>query len=200
MRDEYYGDNSDLIKWGVLLHVAHEFGLQQIIQIAYLRDTKWDPIEIDGKEYPLPEPVIDHFRSVRKIVNLPGDPVIQVLDSAFEDRNAYLQEVLSSIGACLDANCLLFLDPDTGLEPPRSKPGWEHVLDSEIRSIWNALRADDVLVCYQHRTNRNSKPWINPKRVQLAKAIAVSIDAVKVAKAPGIASDVVFFFCRKNMQ
>ena len=50
MRDKYYTDKRDLIKWGVLLHLAEEYSLQRIIQVAYLRKTEWGRLEIDGKE------------------------------------------------------------------------------------------------------------------------------------------------------
>ena len=199
MRDQYYGDKRDLIKWGVLLHLAEEYGLQRIIQVAYLRATSWGKLEIDGKEYPLPERVTHHFRNVRNIRYLTDDPVIQVLDSPFSDRDTYLSEILSAVGATHGANCLLSLDPDTGSEP-RSRHDWEHVLDSEINEIWGALRDGDVLVCYQHQPNRNGQEWIKPKRAQFARALAVNCDAVKVGKAEQIARDVVFFYCLKNKQ
>ena len=96
MKDQYYGDHRDLVKWGALLHLAQVYGLQRIIQVAYWRNTEWAPIEIDGTEYPLPEPVIHHFRSVRNIVSLTGDPAIQVLDSTFSDCDDYLREISDS--------------------------------------------------------------------------------------------------------
>jgi hypothetical protein len=198
VRDKYYTDKRDLIKWGVLLHLAEEYSLQRIIQIAYLRKTEWGRLEIDGKECELPGAVIHHFRNVRNVAGLTDDPVIQVIDSPFSDHDAYLQEILSAVRASHGGSRLIFLDPDTGLEP--SRPNLNHVLSSEIKSIWDALRRDDVLVCYQHQTNRNGQPWIDSKRAQFAEALAVDFEAVKVASGNRIAPDVVFFFYLKKLQ
>ncbi|MCX8214596.1 MAG: hypothetical protein OTJ97_08875, partial [SAR202 cluster bacterium] len=105
----------------------------------------------------------------------------------------YLAETLSVVSKRKDENCLIFLDPDTGSEP--GKPSFDHVINSEIETIWQALRGGYILACYQHKTTRRDQEWIEPKREQLAVALNVSIDAIKVAKAFGIARDVVLPFC-----
>jgi hypothetical protein len=66
----------------------------------------------------------------------------------------------------------VFLNPDTGLEP--EKPSFEHVLESEFSVIWRALDTGDVLVFYQHQTNRNGQPWIHPKKLQFESAIGLA--------------------------
>jgi len=88
---------------------------------------------------------------------------------------------------------LVFLDPDTGLESGR-KPSFDHVLDSEAYETWTHLNSNEVLAFYQHQTNRAGKPWIEPKRVQLERAIQASPNTVLVAQGPRIANDVVIFF------
>jgi hypothetical protein len=94
---------------------------------------------------------------------------------------------------------IVFLDPDTGLEPAGST-GPQHVLDSEVESIWEALSPNDVMVFYQHQTNRNGTPWIKPKKLQLEQALKVRQGATKLAYAPKIARDVAFFFIEKKRQ
>jgi len=47
--------------------------------------------------------------------------------------------------------------PDTGLEP-RGNAGLEYVRESELLQIWAGMRAGDVLVLYQHQTNKNARP------------------------------------------
>jgi hypothetical protein len=91
--------------------------------------------------------------------------------------------------------CIVFLDPDTGLESQNSS--LDHVLNDETSAIWNNMKNGDVFVFYQHRTNRAGQPWIEPKRNQLAEALHLRPDAVKMAQAPDIANDVVFFFSQK---
>jgi len=57
---------------------------------------------------------------------------------------------------------------------------------------------DDILVFYQHQTNRNGQPWIEPKKMQLANAIGVDESYVKVANGDSIAHDVAFYFLPKS--
>lgn len=94
--------------------------------------------------------------------------------------------------------CIVFLDPDTGLQPPNSPPKLSHVLDSELKYMWDKLHVGDIMVCYQHQTNRNAQEWIEPKREQFEKALELPHDSVKVAKGQEIASDVVFYYCSKE--
>lgn len=89
----------------------------------------------------------------------------------------------------------MFLDPDTGLEP--QNPALDHVLGTEARAIWNAMKVGDVFAFYQHQTNRAGQPWIEPKRLQLAQALGVAEPAIKIASGPDIAQDVVFFYVQK---
>jgi hypothetical protein len=116
-------------------------------------------------------------------------------DPVFEDRPTHLQAVLALLAAFGRERCIVFLDPDTGLEP--QNPSLDHVLNHEARTIWNNMKNGDVFVFYQHQTNRAGQPWIEPKRSQLAEALQVQPDAIKIAQAPDIANDVVFFFIQK---
>ena len=71
MRDLFYGDDRDLVKWGVLLKLAERFGAARILQVAYFRhEGRWAPLEIDGQECPMPGEVIRHFRDIRDIRRL----------------------------------------------------------------------------------------------------------------------------------
>ena len=91
--------------------------------------------------------------------------------------------------------CVVFLDPDNGLEPLH--PTLKHVLYSEARKIWNALKDGDIFAFYQHKTNCNGQPWIKPKQKQLSKAIGLRHDSIKIACFP-IAKDVVILFTQKD--
>ena len=59
------------------------------------------------------------------------------------------------------------------------------------------MKAGDVFAFYQHQTNRAGQPWIEPKRSQLADALVVSTEAIKIASGPAIAQDVVFFYTQR---
>jgi hypothetical protein len=187
MKDKWYGDNRDLVKWGVLLKLAGLYGASRIVQVAYYRP---ETIEIDGVSYPMADAVIVHFsRSVMDIVrlNVGDSPNVQikVIDLPLSSRDAYMQDVqaaLTKLGSP-DSPCIIFLYPDTGLEPV-NKPELEHVLDSELAQFWDAMRGNDVLVLYQHKTDRKKgSSWIEPKQRQFEAALALPNGAAKMARA-----------------
>jgi hypothetical protein len=196
MKDQWYGDARDLVKWGVLLHLADIYSIKRILQVAYFRRSKWEYIEIDGQEHSIPNSVIEHFRSLRNIEKLSSEPRIEVIDSLFENRNQYKMVIADAITG--QHPCIVFLDPDTGLQPPSSPPKLEHVLDSELMYIWDKMHVSDVIVFYQHQTSRNGQEWIKSKREQFEKALGLPCESVKVAHGHKIASDVVFYYCRKE--
>ncbi len=194
MKDKWYSDNRDLVKWGVLLQLAELYDIATILQVAYFRPTPWDEksIEIDGRTYPLPPEVVCHFRDIKNITTL--RPNVMVLDAPCHDRDQYLQRVLMAIRD-LPKPAIVFLDPDTGLEP-KGKAGFEHVLETELREIWHALRPGDLLVFYQH-ANRGRRTWIKEKKTQFEKAIGLEPGGSKLARGKGIAHDVAFFFSHR---
>ena len=196
MRDRWYGDNRDLVKWGVLLHLAREYGVARILQVAYLRPTSWESLEIDGTSRPIPEAVTRHFRRIQNITGLSARPRIEVLDCPFSDRSTYMAQVSAAVGGTPCETSLVFLDPDTGLAP--KNPTLAHVLEAEVRDIWRAMRPRDVLVFYQHETNKAGQPWVEPKRVQFVSALGPPLGGAKLAWGPKVARDVAFFYCVKD--
>jgi hypothetical protein len=88
------------------------------------------------------------------------------------------------------------LDPDTGLEPER--PSLKHVLESELGEIWEQMAPGDVLVFYQHRTNRSGEPWVDAKRTQFENALGLKRRAAKVAGLENLAGDIVLFYRQKG--
>jgi len=63
MRNQWYSDNRDLVKWGVLLEVAGRHRAKHILQVLYLRPNTWESLEIDGEQVELAPAVIQQFRS-----------------------------------------------------------------------------------------------------------------------------------------
>ena len=205
MRDIWYGDGRDLVKWSALFHLAEEHHAKRVLQIAYYRPSTFPTITMDGRRFDLPPDVINHFRDIRKIEGIKSKIRVSVLDLLFEDRVSYLAGAIKFIASFSQEKCLVFLDPDTGLEPERS-PGVEHVLASEARAVWDSMKARDVFVFYQHQTNRNGQPWVEPKRIQLERALGLPCNSLKTAsrtpkkKKSGleIAPEVVFYCCEKH--
>jgi hypothetical protein len=177
--------------------VASNFASEHILQVLYYRATPLNKVlEIDGRSVTVPAVVMRHFRNVTNIASLQGRARVELIDSPFGEREKYLEHVLERIRARQVRAGIVFLDPDTGLEP--RTPGLEHVLEEEVRAIWQEIHDGDVLVFYQHKTNRSRAEWIRPKREQAEKTLGVSSGRVKVAHAPAIAKDVVMFFIQKT--
>jgi hypothetical protein len=197
MRDRWYGDNRDLVKWGVILHLAREYRVTRILQVAYLRRSDWEPLEIDGVCHPISEAVIRHFRRVQNVTALSTTPPIEVVDFPFSDRSIYMTQVCAALAGSQSEKDLVFLDPDTGLAP--KKPRLDHVLDSELSQIWGQMRNGDVLVFYQHQTNKAGRPWVGAKREQFEDALCLPRGGAKLARGPKIAPDVAFFYCVKEI-
>jgi hypothetical protein len=197
MRCKYYGDRRDLVKWGVLLHIARDHCVGRILQVAYFRPSEWGQLEIDRQQRPIPKEVLSHFRNLRNIEGLTNSPRIELLASPFEDRQCYIEKIVQALNIrrCKET-CVVFLDPDTGLEP--RKPNLNHVLESELAEIWCHLIPGDILVFYQHQTNKKGEPWIEQKREQFENALGLARGVAKVAVGSTIASDVAFFYCRKE--
>jgi hypothetical protein len=64
LKDTWYGDNRDIVKWGTLAHLAQQESIKTIVQVPYLRaglrsllETKTGAVHIDSQ-------VWDFFRSV----------------------------------------------------------------------------------------------------------------------------------------
>jgi hypothetical protein len=68
-----------------------------------------------------------------------------------------------------------------------------------LATLWTELIAGDVLVFYQHQTNRNGQPWIAAKKEQFERAIGQPIGSAKQARSEKIARDVVFFYAEKTV-
>ena len=197
MRDIWYADKRDLVKWSVLHYLAEENEIRQILQVAYFRESTYGQVKIDDQELGLPSAVLSHFRDIRQIKNLGGRAQIQVLTDLFSDRKSYMKKVISFISQYKNEKCIVFLDPDTGLEPLNAA-NLNHVLDDEAKAIWEEMKQGDLLVLYQHQTNRRGQPWKEEKRQQFISALGVPNHAVKIAEAENVANDVVFYYSEKE--
>lgn len=197
MQDLWYGDKRDLIKWGTLIRLADIFKAQRILQLAYYRPNAFPKLNIGERSYNIPDEVIAHFRNLRAIGKLNSRVRITVFDRIFQDRAIYQQAILSLLPRFSNERCIVFLDPDTGLEPQQN-PGLQHVLNEEAKEIWDKMKKGDIFAFYQHQTNRNGEPWIEPKRRQLATALNISVNLIKMASTLDIARDVVLFYAQKH--
>ena len=198
MRPKWYGDNRDLVKWSVLIHLAKVNTAKRILQIAYFRYDDFSGVEIDGGKFDIPLEIKAHFRDIRRIEGLSSPLKVSILDTVFENRKEYLDQAKEFITSFSHERCIVFLDPDTGLEPAR--PSLNHVLKCEINELWDAMKQGDILALYQHKTNKKGGPWVKwaePKRLQFERAIAAATGSVKIAHGFRLAGDVVLLYVPK---
>src|SRR3990170_4422254 len=61
MRDRWYGDDRDLLKWATLIHLAHANRIGTILQVAMYRQNEAPQLLKDGKPITFPPAVQSHF-------------------------------------------------------------------------------------------------------------------------------------------
>lgn len=176
--------------------IANTYSAIHILQIAYFQEHIFPKIELDHEEKEIPEEVLKHFRDIKNIEAFSTPIKVSVFDNVITDRKRYLLEAKKFISSYSKERCVVFLDPDTGLEPTNN-PSLKHVLNEEAKEYWESLKTGDILAVYQHKTNRNGKSWKEPKRVQFEKVIGVSRGTVKMGWSPKLANDVVLFYLLK---
>jgi len=190
MRDLWYADNRDLVKWATLWHIAREHSLRGILQVPYWRPEKGRPCFRFGTDrVRIADEVWNFFRDIRHIEKLAHKlgVWVKVHAEAFDpaDRASYLASVLDHVREC-PRPLLVFLDPDTGLEPKDSRD--KHTTAREIRATWRELRKDDWLVLYQHA--RRQLLWVDTVSQELR--VLCDDATVEVARSEKLGKDVAF--------
>lgn len=196
MRDKYYSDDRDVLKWATLVHIASEYGLQTILQVPYWRPEKDHPhFDFMGKRLPIPNKVWTFFRNIHSITRLGSDiglPII-VVDKEFDpnQRQAYILELKTKIESA-KRPLVLFLDPDTGLQPKRCLP--EHTSIREVRELWPVLKPCEWLILYQHA--RHTLDW----RESVANKLSALCSDMKayIIRSDDVGKDVAFICVQKK--
>ena len=153
MRNQWYGDHRDVVKWGALVRLAREYRLRTVLQVAYFRRDRDVPLitSESGTTQVAPE-VLRHFRDIRHVDGLAASTGIEIVvyDRPFEvrSRNDYTAAVITKVRELAGRSSAIFLDPDTGLSDNHRSPA--HVTPAEVTAIWSTLGARDWLVLYQH--------------------------------------------------
>jgi hypothetical protein len=193
LRDRWYSDNRDLVKWGALFHLAESSKCRAILQIVFYRpEADWPFLQKDEHEIPFPDVVLKHFRDVEQIKHLCSESrlTIKVFKESLDgSRESYVQKILETLQIFHDQRLIVFLDPDTGLAPKTA--GLEHVRPDELLAIYSHLKPQDWLVLYQHRQRR--RDWIEYNRRKFVQALDLPRQSVKTFSSLKLASDVVLF-------
>ncbi|MGA7677149.1 MAG: hypothetical protein WCA51_02095 [Dehalococcoidia bacterium] len=196
MKDKWYADNRDLIKWGGIAHLCNETGIKYVLQVAYYSKSTWSPLDFNNKKVPIPEKVLSHFRDIKDVERL-GEKLglhicVENHNFSRHNRDVYHKSVCKLIST-QKLRKIVFLDPDTGIALQNAKA--KHVEPQEVSLIWKSLKRGDFLVLYQHSFRKTG--WKAIQRNQLAEACNIDRGKVMEWKAE-LARDVVFFFCEKQ--
>lgn len=196
MRDRWYGDDRDVVKWSAVLHLARREGLADVVYAAMYRPgDDWPPLATARGPVALPEGVVRHFRDLGDLQRLGTRTGLRIatVKEPFVDRAAYFRRLCERVGK-YEAPVLVLLDPDTGLAPD-SGAGPEHVTSDEVAALFAALRPGDLLACYQHA--RRQKDWRGRARRAFANAPGVPSFEVEVLRSE-LARDVLLLAVKKG--
>lgn len=194
MKDSYYADKRDLVKWGALVHLACRHRIKKIVQVGFLRSDSQASLSFGSEEVEFPTPVWKHFRSPQHIEELGrlSDVEIDLFDTVFEpvQRQAYVENACSYLRK-LNVGKIVLLDPDTGIEPDSGCKS-EHISEREVSLFWQALAPGDWLVIYQHKSRQPD--WSERRHAKFRSAC----NSAKVVTIKSkIAADVVLFAARR---
>ncbi len=195
MKQRWYGDKRDIVKWGTLAALCERSSIRRVLYVAMLtEDQPKTHLTHNGEPAgAIPEEVWSHFRDISQ-VKLLGESLgiqVELISHPFQhkSRNMYFQRVVSTIRG-QPGPLIAFLDPDTGIEP--NKATVKHVKCQEVAAIWQALPRLSHLVVYQHRPREAD--WQDAYRAKLSKQCGTAdVDTFESQ----IASDVAFFVAKK---
>ena len=196
MRDQWYGDNRDLVKWSALVYLARREAVSAILHVAMYRPGPAPaPLATAHGKVDPPAEVFRHFRDLDDIQRLgvATGLAIEVVKEPFTDRIAYFGRVCERVRAPRGGSLLVLLDPDVGLAPEIHGP--EHVTSTEVAAVFAALRSGDLLVCYQHA--RRQKDWRGRARRAFANAPGLPSFEVEVLQSE-VARDVLLLAVKKK--
>jgi hypothetical protein len=189
VRDIWYADHRDLVKWGSLVQIATRDGLKTIIQIPFLRADPRPTLSFASsgveEEFEIPEMVWTFFRSVPDIEQLGQRSGLQVklLSQWFEPRRraGYVAAAVDFVQRTSGTKVVL-LDPDTGIA---RTPKAEHAAVQDARQVWRALGRGDSLVLYQHTLR--TLDWCDTSRELFGEACQIDrVETVSCQRFPGV--------------
>jgi len=202
MRDSYYADKLDLIKWGTLVARTRQLKMKRIIQVAYYGESGPPTIRsanANGSEISFPEEVWTLMRNISNIELLNGKCgplIVEVWKEPFshDERVEYTKRLCERLKAQSKEPKLVFLDPDIGFNPEKGYNGG-HVRVSEVGQIWSVLHKSDVLALFQHRYP-NAK-WQDVRREQFRQAVGHDIE-LKSYCGEGDYGNAIMFLAQKR--
>jgi hypothetical protein len=149
MKESWYGDKRDLLKWSAVLHLCKQHRIESVFHVAMVTEPEPHTIIAEGQRVDVEKPVWQHFRSLENTLRLFRKDYLHIFDRPFthKGRAHYFTEAVDELKA-LAGRKLVLLDPDTGLEP--TKVTEKHITLRECITVWSSLAPSDLLLLYQH--------------------------------------------------
>jgi len=190
MRHQFYADRNDVEKWTLVFRLAKERGASVFWAVMLTPDVgnthggNWSSVA--GAD----PAVAAFFDQERKRINageqrdltrtalLAGERGITL--HTFADaypggqdaQSEYFRQLLAAVAQITDPR-IVFLDPDNGLAGRNATNA--HIRKEHLRQTWDALRAGDVLVLYQHGYRVADWPEVKCEQVGEALDAAVQV-------------------------
>ncbi len=206
MRDKWYGDKRDVVKWGAILFLSTRCSITKILHVALYRPDRKDyKLRINGTQEPLPKEVIEHFHNLDQIQLLARNAQVTIdvhknlfkWNRRFRTRQDFRKSYFDRVGETIMTyreRVIVFLDPDTGIAGETDR--YELVNPEEIRIILGAMKPGDFLLFYQH-ARRGDKHWRINTETDFIRAVGTGV-LVETITCQEIAKDVAFFAVERN--
>ena len=186
MRGEWYGDKRDIVKWIRLAELAREGDRnRRILQVTMNTFDRCTDLEGLDMTDSVTGKVIDYFYDLQDVKRLGGTLGIDIC--VFEEqflnepcqRSGYFNRVCDRIKKLKKDDTkpiVVFLDPDTGIEPPSGHDN-KHVRKSELKRIFDLLEPGDYLACYQHKPQfAKGVKWQTTAQQSMKGALAIDLE------------------------
>lgn len=209
MRDWWYGDKRDVVKWGTVVVLGRRLSISTVLQVALYREDRLNyRLAINGATKttePVPIEVVRHFRNIDHIRRLAEDTKLRIdihkdpfqwrreYRTREDFRKAYFAKLTRRIRQ-YQQPVIVFLDPDTGIAPENYS--YEHVTPQEIRLVLGAMKAGDVLLFYQHARLGDGQ-WLDSTRDDFRQAVGADVP-INTITCNEIAKDVAFFVVERS--
>jgi hypothetical protein len=206
MKNQYFGGNKDLFTYDLIWQVLHAGLVNHFTFVPMLtpdddkkHGEKWNRDKAkagtENKELMsfLDGCVKEGKRDIKQLERFFSRYGIKMTiysgrDEYFSHQNR--QEYFAQIGDKLLSNSLVFIDPDIGMEV--RSPGQEHLLYSEVRSLYERMDESSILMLFQHFPRRPRQEYLNMRAEELKEKVSgdypICIDD----------NEVIFFFLTKD--
>jgi hypothetical protein len=208
MNAKYFGDTKDLFKYDLITSLIKGFkgSIDRVVIVPML--TKYDP-DFKGNPGCRNTDLIACFRRLRRT---------EEVDHYYDELKSYIKELktdinkkkvririekneifskqkrdqyFQSIYENFPDSSLIFIDPDTGIKEKNVTE--KHLAFSELKTFYDHLDDESILMVYQHYQRRRPPAPDEPKRK--FKDVATLTDATPIIIAD---NTVMFLFLTKN--